>query len=737
MFGLLGAWRRAIELPALRAALFGVRMRILMPVLLVGSVTVISDTYLLHLVDADNREITASQDTSLEVIGLAMNANTNLTRVNLIVTQVIGSGGIDAEVRDAFLGELQLNVSRVHLALRRFDLLGVDDISKDSLRNITTVVDQWHDRALDIVNGDLSGESDEVAEFIELNGRITHFLSLLLDRAHKHAVSNSKEIVDQTAAREEVALVVMLILTLGILAVSAILSSSFASTLREISLAMRALAQGNLDVDIRPHTRRDELGDLSRSLEVFRTAMRNVVDTKATMEQMALTDALTGLPNRRGLSEFFSICRQRPGIGGTMLGVMHIDLDHFKTVNDTLGHDAGDFVLKEASTRMSNVIRRGDLLARIGGDEFVVILPDIPGEAALETLGARIIAQFQSPMMYEEHPCTIGASVGAVQELFDPQSTDLEDLLHKADIALGDVKSTGRNDYRLFDASMGRRREDKAKISRDITRGLAFDEFVVHFQPIVDVSSDAVTGIEMLARWQHPDLGMMLPDAFLPAAEAYQLLDELALQVLECGCNEVRKFRLAGQDLPVLHLNLSRSQILSAGMIDQMNWRIDNAGLAPENLAIEVSESDCVGRGADAVIANLQRLRDLGHPTVVDSFGDASGAIKLLARTRASQVKISRGVMNGVRDGVLSDEDGLLVRAALSAGQSLGLSVVGKGVETKEQIKALRRLGVTELQGLAIAPTMTPEELADWLPGRLIANDALHRSILARPAIAG
>ncbi len=735
MISFLGGCRAAASPEAIWSVMTGVRVRILLPVLMVGAVSLGSEAYVARVVEEDHRNFSEARKTSLEMIGLAMDANTNLTRVNLIVTRSIGSKDIDSVVADELRGELDLNFDRIHLALGSYRHRRAGSITDENVREIASVVDELHANARSILNNKLAEDSREFAEFMERNTQLSHFFGLLLDRAHEHATTTSRDVERKTAAREGQAMMVVFIVTIVTLAFAAAVSSTFASTLREISQAMRALANGDLDVAIKVRNRRDELGDLTQSLEVFRTAMRNVVNTKATMEQMALTDALTGLSNRRGLVEFFSICEQNPAVTGKMMGVLHIDLDHFKTVNDTLGHDAGDFVLKEASERMSNVIRRSDLLARIGGDEFVVILPDLPDQGSLEALSNRIIAQFETPIVFEDSPCTIGASIGAAHVLFEPAKTDLESLLQRADVALCEVKSAGRNGYRLFDDSMGRRREDQANAARNIARGLAFDEFVVHFQPIIDTSSGAVTGAELLARWQHPERGFMMPETFIAAAEAHKLLDELGTQVLERGCEAVRKIRMSGQDLPVLHLNLSRSQILSSNMIDQMNWQIDNAGISPESLAVEVSEGACIGRGAEAVIAKLARLREVGHPTVLDSFGQDVGAIKILAQTRAVQVKICRTIFDGAANGIISGDNQLLVRAAISSGENLGISVVAKGLETEAQIDTMQALGITEIQGNVIAPPMPPEDFAIWLSGREFLEDYHRRTIQARPKI--
>lgn len=713
----------------------GVRGRILLPVLLVGAVSLSSEAYFAAMIEADHKEIISAQRVSLEMVGFTMDANTNLTRVNLIVTQTVGSSDMDAAVRDELLRELDLNINRIHLALGNYNHRTIHAIDEANLRSISRIVDAWHVDAKAIIENALTRENWRVAEFIERNGQLTHSFSVLLDRAHQQAINLTNEVERSTAAREQTAMLVVFVVTSLVLAFALVASTNFASSLRHVSNAMRALADGDLDAKINVTDRRDELGDLSRSLEVFRTAMRNVVNTKATMEQMALTDALTGLANRRGLAEFFSICGNRPGAAGSMMGVLHIDLDHFKTVNDTLGHEAGDVVLKEASDRMLKVIRRNDLLARIGGDEFVVILPDLPEQSALEALCNRIIAQFETPIIFEETSCTIGASIGAVHVEFEPGKTELEELLQNADVALCEVKAAGRNAYKLFDTWMGRRREEQANAARDIARGLAFDEFTVHFQPIVDTQTNAVTGAELLARWQHPEHGLMLPESFLGPAEAYKLLEDLGTQVLERACEAVREIRMSGQDLPVLHLNLNRSQVLSNNMIDQMSWRLDAVGISPQSLAIEVSERVCISRGAEAVIAKIARLCDLGHPLVLDSFGQDVGAIRVIAQTRAGQVKICREIFEGAEDGMISGDNQVLVRSAISTGENLGISVVAKGVETELQIEAMHALGITELQGDVIAPPMPPQEFARWLSTREIVDDYTHQAILARPKI--
>jgi len=319
-----------------------------------------------------------------------------------------------------------------------------------------------------------------------------------------------------------------------------------------------------------------------------------------------------------------------------------------------------------------------------------------------------------------------------VHEVYDPEVSDLETLLQNADVALCEVKGSGRGAFQIFDAKMGRRRDDQANVAMDIARGLAFDEFQVFFQPMIEISTGTVTGLELLARWQHPDHGLLTPDAFLNAAEAYKLLDELGVQVLERGCSAVRKLRASGLIIPTLHLNLSRSQVLSSNMIDQMHWLIDSIALAPKSLAIEVTEASCVGRGADLVIGNLARLRKHGHPTVIDAFGKQIGAMRILSNTHAAQIKLSRSVLEDGEGSPITEENQALVRATLSVGKSLGVSVVAKGVETAEQIAAMRALGVTEMQGNGIAEAMAPPDLARWLAGRAIAGDGSSEARIAQ-----
>ncbi len=712
--------------------LLSVHGRIVLPVILVGVVSLASHMFISDMVERHRGQIAEAQDISLEMIGLAMDASAFLTRVDTIVTQAMRHVDMDEAVRDELHREVDLLVNRIHLSLASYNYRKRGIVAPDTLREIVTIVDEWHENATKILNGKLGTRDIQVIAFIERNGILTKHFGELLDKAHNHAFAVAEAERKSTQSLQDRTTALMMICIVLIIAVAAFLSATFASVVRQISKAMRELAGGNLDVEIKFKQRQDELGDLARSLGVFRAAMADVVHTKSAMEQMALTDALTGLPNRRGLSEFLSVCGKRPGIAGTMIGILHVDLDHFKTINDTMGHDAGDHVLKIASERMSSVIRRSDILARIGGDEFVAVLPDIQEQSAIEALCKRIIDQFETPIVYEDQTCLIGASVGVVHQTFWPGSSNLEELLQNADIALCAVKSAGRGAHRLFDESMGRRREDQVNVARDIARGLAFDEFTAFFQPVVETSTGVVTGIELLARWNHPELGLLTPESFLKAAEAHKLLDELGSQVLERGCELLRSVHGPGQVMPTLHLNISRPQLLSSATIDQLTWILDNASLPPDAVAMEISEATCSGRSAEAALANLSRLRDIGHPIVLDEFGLHNAAVSNIARSGASQIKITREIFteNDLDDPALRRD--FLVRAALSVGETLGVSVVAKGPETAEHVAAMRRSGVTEMQGNMIAPPMSAPDLSRWLEERAVLGDGSADSSISK-----
>jgi diguanylate cyclase (GGDEF)-like protein len=691
----------------------GIRLKIVLPVLLIGLAGIVAVLVIGAASVKQRTQIGQTQAHHLELVGHSSAARSQKYMVSRLVAQAILER--DTQDRAALAQDLANAYQSMQVAITNFEDLSRNISSARFPPTINETIEDWYASAEALVLQPAATGSWHMTEFIERDAQLRHYFDQFFDHSHQMA---SDAVLRDNAAMDRTQRQIITYLVAGLLCtvlLAAILSNRVALAVARFAKAMRRLADGDLDVPISGDARKDEIGDLARSLKVFRAALNDVVASKLTMEQMALTDVLTSLPNRRGLFEFFRTISANAGNQGRRLGLMHVDLDYFKTVNDTLGHDAGDFVLREAALRMKSTLRESDVVARIGGDEFVALVPRADDELSLETISQRIVAEFDRPIIYKDTPCHIGATVGATQETFNPGQTDLELMLQKADTALCTAKANGRGTYLLFREEMGVRRDDEANLARRIMLGLRDEEFEPWFQPMIDARTGAVTGLELLSRWRHPELGLLLPEDFLQAAVAHNAIGSLGMQVLEIALDQMRSWRLNGLDVPVLHVNVSRTQILAPSVVDAFSWALDNSGFAPDRMSIEISETDCVGRGEEAVASNLHRLRDLGCGIVLDEFGSDTGSINNLIRLGANKTKTARGLISKLVHGDEAQTTLKSLEAILSATRCLGLDVVAKGISNPQERAAIRQLGFDELQGDAISPAMDAERTKSWL----------------------
>ncbi|WCM92254.1 EAL domain-containing protein [Acidovorax sp. NCPPB 2350] len=437
----------------------------------------------------------------------------------------------------------------------------------------------------------------------------------------------------------------------------------------------------------------------------YRGVGRDISERKrveAEIERLAFFDALTGLPNRRLLTD-----RLGRAIGSTADGTRHgallfIDLDNFKDLNDTLGHDMGDRLLEQAAQRLLACVRPQDTVSRFGGDEFVVLAEGLPGDAGAARseaarLAQNIVAALGPP--YEvggmgHHHST--PSIGLV--LFGAgqgAAPGVDDLLKHADLAMYQAKAAGRNTVRFFDPSMQAAVSARAALETELRQALRADELVLHYQPIVDVGGHML-GAEALVRWRHPRRGMVLPGEFIPVAEQGGLIVPLGQWVLERGCEQLVAWaRGAATAQLVLSVNVSVRQFRQPDFVDQVLRALRRSGAQPRLLKIELTES-LLMVDVEEVIARMDQLRAHGVGFSIDDFGTGYSSLSYLKRLPLDQLKIDQGF---VRDVLADPNDAAIVRTILALAQSLDLSVVAEGVETTGQLQFLQRHGCHAFQG--------------------------------------
>ncbi|GHD15590.1 hypothetical protein GCM10016234_22690 [Tianweitania populi] len=401
--------------------------------------------------------------------------------------------------------------------------------------------------------------------------------------------------------------------------------------------------------------------------------------------ERARRDPLTGLANRVTLHATLGRLLQ----ADEPLTVLSIDLDRFKSVNDTLGHPIGDTLLRKVAERLGTVAADGDVVARLGGDEFTILKPGQFSQQEIKTTAKRVVDLVGRTYALEGHMIHIGASVGITQAPQD--GTDNDVLMKNADLALYRSKAEGRGRFRFFEQEMDEQMQARRAIELDLRRALALKEFELAYQPQVDLATQDVVGFEALLRWRNAARGLVSPAEFIPVAEETGLIVAIGEWVLRTACRDA-----ASWPEPIsVGVNLSPLQFRSPTLAQTVLSALANSGLAPERLELEITENALI-EDTDAVIALLNRLRDVGVRVSMDDFGTGYSSLAYLQKFPFDRLKIDQSFVRGMGE---NPEAGAIVRAVAALGASLGMKTTAEGVETEEQLAAIRLEGCTHVQG--------------------------------------
>jgi diguanylate cyclase (GGDEF)-like protein/PAS domain S-box-containing protein len=450
----------------------------------------------------------------------------------------------------------------------------------------------------------------------------------------------------------------------------------------------------------------DDVNFLKAVANVLAEAMERS-HAEEQIRHQALHDALTGLPNRTLLLERLEHWLDRTRRSGGCGAVLFVDLDHFKLINDGLGHDVGDQLLLEVARRLPTAVRASDTVARVGGDEFIVFCEDIVNEIAAVELVERINGILRAPVWLKARERHVTASVGiAIAGAGDTPDA----LLRNADAAMYRAKERGRDRFELFDEGMRDRSLRWLETERELRLALERGELHNLYQPIV--SAAGIIGFEALVRWQHPQRGVISPAEFIPVAEESGLIVPLGRQVLQSACREASRWpRGDTEHRPSVSVNLSPRQVADAGLAGTVAAILTETGLEPSRLNLEITETVLL-QDTDGALETLQELRALGVAIVLDDFGTGFSSLSYVKRFPIDMLKIDRSFVEGLaRD----PEDYAIVSAVISMGQALGVGVVAEGVETHEQAAQLRSLGCTLAQGFLFAKPLDPSTAADLI----------------------
>lgn len=415
---------------------------------------------------------------------------------------------------------------------------------------------------------------------------------------------------------------------------------------------------------------------------------------------MAQHDALTGLANRALLNESLERALAQAQ-GSEMVAVHLIDLDQFKPVNDTMGHPAGDKLLKMVAGRLRGLAREADTIARMGGDEFAIVQVAIADPADAIALARRITEVVGEPYDIEGHPVVIGASVGIAVGPGDGRSTDV--LVRNADLALYRAKADGRGTFRFFEPEMDAQVQARSSMEQELRRALPGEEFELHYQPVVDLASNRIGGFEALLRWRHGEKGMLNPSTFIPAAEQIGLIVPLGEWVIRQACATAARWP---DDLKVA-VNLSPSQFRNVGLLQVIVGALAASGLRADRLEVEITETTLL-QDSETTLEMLYQLRSLGVRIALDDFGTGYSSLSYLQRFPFDKIKIDRSFVKNIADNVGSLT---IVRAVAELATALGMTTTAEGVETQEQLEKIASVGCTEMQGFLFSPPRPAAEI--------------------------
>ena len=472
----------------------------------------------------------------------------------------------------------------------------------------------------------------------------------------------------------------------------------------EANHASLSLQNANNDLEERVAERTKRLFEANQKLQ---TEIAQREESEARSQYLAHHDTLTGLGNRLLFKQQLEQALQDVAVTGQSLAILFVDLDGFKSVNDTLGHSIGDNLLKSISTSLRDLVGESDRIARLGGDEFAVLqLADQQPSKAI-ALSEQIIKKISVPHRIDGHDVTVGASIGIVVR--ETNDATPEELLKNADLAMYRAKSDGRGTYRVFNPEMDAAAQARRQLEIDMRAGFARGEFELHYQPLINLQTKLVSGFEALMRWTHPERGNVPPSEFIPVAEEIGLINQLGDWALREACAEATKWP---KDIHVA-VNLSPTQFLKTGLVTSVVNALAATRLDPSRLELEITESVLLEK-SDRNISILVQLRQLGVRISMDDFGTGYSSLGYLRHFRFDKIKIDQTF---VRDLMKNPDNLAIVKAIASLGISLGIATTAEGVETEEQMRYLDLEGCTEVQGYLYSKPIPAENIDDLLSG--------------------
>ena len=543
------------------------------------------------------------------------------------------------------------------------------------------------------------------AESVLRGGESIGTLHLWFDKKYGEKLVNQRRI--------QMMWLVLVQVILSMLALMGLLTYRLLIPIERLKNQATALGSNVKQISTTEWKRNDEISQLGRHLAVVHgrlaTLFGELEEKNLQLKQAALYDALTGLCNRTLFHDLVERELKQARRADQRFGLMFIDLDHFKAINDSMGHDAGDFVLIEVSKRLRSAFREVDVVCRQSGDEFLVMARDITHWDQLGELAERLIKSIEMPIQLERITVNVSASVGIA--LYPDDGDQFEALVKEADIAMYHAKAMGRGRFSFFNSYLNTNVHENMQLELELDIALRKDELVLHYQPQIDAKTGKLLGVEALVRWQHPMRGLLFPGSFISIAEESGKIADMTIWVLKTACLQHSNWLARGLHIGQMSVNVSALEFRDHRLLDSLQQAISISGIQATNLDIEITESVLM-EDTDISQQIIEHLRSLGVGIAIDDFGTGYSSLTYLKRLRPTQIKIDQSFVGDIES---SEDSRAIVKGILGLASALGLSVVAEGVETSEQRQFLKEAGCPVLQGYLLSKPLPADELELWL----------------------
>jgi diguanylate cyclase (GGDEF)-like protein/PAS domain S-box-containing protein len=464
----------------------------------------------------------------------------------------------------------------------------------------------------------------------------------------------------------------------------------------------------------------DDGGRILQFAAVISDVTRRKEDEERILYQ-ANYDPLTGLPNRSLFLDRLNRALSTAARARTKVGLMFIDLDGFKLVNDTLGHDIGDLLLKETSGRLGHCVRVSDTVARLGGDEFTVLMPNLDDPSHAPVVAQRILESLSQPFHLNGHESFVSASIGIT--VYPEDATDATELLKNADSAMYRAKELGKGNYQFFTDELNRELTERLTIKNGLAKAIGGGELSLYYQPKLDLKSGIVTGVEALMRWNSRELGVVSPARFIPVLEESGLVVEIGAWAIDIACRQHRAWLKGGLPPIRVAVNLSTRQLREPSFAAVVERALEHSGAGPDGLEIEITENLLMSQAGNTV-ATLKKLHDLGVRVTLDDFGTGYSSLNHLRRYPIDTIKIDGSFVSDI---ATNPDDAEIIRTIINMGKTLNRTVVAEGVESAAQMSLLREYGCDEIQGYYLCKPLPAAALTEFLRERLSSPKAVSK----------